>query len=367
MMTTGHRPGAGRLYLALLALTALLAGCNEPARPVAVEPRPIKTYTVTEVASGMVRRFSGIVEASETTGLSFPVAGTVADIPVGVGDSVSEDMILARLDPEPFELDLQAAQSEVQKARADVTAKKGDLDRNKALLEKGWVTAAAVEKYQSSYDAAVSSLEYARSRQALTERNLETATLRAPFAGTVSRQLVERFEDVGAGQKILEINSTGALQVSFSVPETGINRIALGRPATISFAVLDATAEARITEIASVASSGNAYTVVASLLSAPDGLKPGMTARVAIADKAEGPDAGYFVPLSAVVPGDGENVGAVFKYDAAAGVVRRTQIDARGVRDNFVIVRDGVAPGDTIASAGVSFLMDGQAVRLLEE
>ena len=92
-----------------------------------------------------------------------------------------------------------------------------------------------------------------------------------------------------------------------------------------------------------------------------------MTAEISITDAADGPDSGYFVPLSSIVASDEEYIGAVFKYDAGEGVVRRTPIRAAGVRENLVIVQEGVAPGDIVASAGVSFLMDGQRVRLLQE
>ena len=36
-----------------------------------------------------------------------------------------------------------------------------------------------------------------------------------------------------------------------------------------------------------------------------------------------------------------------------------------GIRENMVVVVDGLAPGDLVASAGVSFLKEGQEVRLL--
>jgi len=90
-----------------------------------------------------------------------------------------------------------------------------------------------------------------------------------------------------------------------------------------------------------------------------------MSAEVAITDSSDGPEAGYFVPLSAIAPGDSEYVGSVFKYEN--GQVKKSAIRASGVRDNLIIVQEGVAPGDIIASAGVAFLLDGQAVRLLEE
>jgi RND family efflux transporter MFP subunit len=351
--------------IALLALT----GCQKQQPVTEAPPRPIRTFLVTEATGSMVRRFSGRSEASETTALSFPVSGTVQEILVGVGDRVEQDDVVARLDPEPFELDVEAARAEVEKAQADVVANQGDLDRNQTLFAKGWVSQAAIEKYQAAYDAAASTLQYARSRLAVAERNLTNATLRAPYAGTIASRKVERFEDVAAAQTIVELNSTDGLLVAFAVPETAINRVSLGQTVSVAFSTLgERELEGRITEIESAASTANAYTVKASILEPPAELRPGMTAEVGVTDAAEGLDAGYLIPLSAIAPGEANDVATVFKYDAAEGVVRQTPIEtAEAARGNLVIVLDGVAPGDILASAGVSFLMDGQSVRLLQE
>ena len=353
--------------VALAGFAALaLAGCGEKQEAAETAPRPIKTFTVGEATGGMVRRFSGVAEAAETIALSFPVSGTVQTLAVNVGDSVSDGDIVATLDPEPFEFDVQAARADVEKSRTDLVAQQGELERNKTLFDKGWVAAAAVEKYQAAYDSAASTLEYANARLAIAQRNLDNATLRAPYDGTIARKAVERFADVATAQTIVELNSTDGLLVSFSVPETGISRVSLGQEVLVAFSVFAGReTDGRITEIETTASSGNAYRVKASLRSPPPELKPGMTAQVSIAASDEAPDAGFLVPLSAVAAGDSETSGVVFKYIAEEGVVRRTEIKPHGVRDNLILVGEGVAPGDIIAAAGVAFLMDGQAVRLL--
>ncbi|NNK79810.1 MAG: efflux RND transporter periplasmic adaptor subunit, partial [Litoreibacter sp.] len=46
-------------------------------------------------------------------------------------------------------------------------------------------------------------------------------------------------------------------------------------------------------------------------------------------------------------------------------VTRRT-VTVGGVQQNSIIVLEGLEPGDIIASAGVSFLREGQKVKLLD-
>ncbi len=58
------------------ALTALvLAACDEAPPEVAEQIRAIKTITVTQLATGQERKYSGIVQATDSSSLSFQVSG----------------------------------------------------------------------------------------------------------------------------------------------------------------------------------------------------------------------------------------------------------------------------------------------------
>ena len=47
--------------------------------------------------------------------------------------------------------------------------------------------------------------------------------------------------------------------------------------------------------------------------------------------------------------------------------VKKTAVRARGIEHKKAIVYEGLAPGDIIASAGVSFLADGMKVKLMKQ
>ena len=73
------------------------------------------------------------------------------------------------------------------------------------------------------------------------------------------------------------------------------------------------------------------------------------------------------MPVSAIAAGDEPGKGYVFKFDEASSTVKRTPIVGEGVEDNRINITEGVAPGDVIAVAGVSFLRDGQQVKLMPQ
>jgi RND family efflux transporter MFP subunit len=351
------------------AMLGLLAGCGEaPPEPVE-RVRTIKPYYVSEPAGGDVRRYSGTIKASDTSALSFPVAGTVATVAVKNGESVTEGQVLATLDPKPMQLDVQAAQSQLTSARADRDEKKTMLDRQRTLFDKGWVARAALDQAVATFEVAEGDLNLARSRLGSAERDLANTRLTAPFDGVIASRDVEPFEEVSAGQQVFLINSKGALEVDVSVPDSVISRISVGAPVTTEVStVAGCGCAGRITEIGTTSGSANVVQVTAALLDSRPELLPGMSAEVSMVLSGGGETRGFLVPLAAIAPGDEAARGYIFKYDAEAGAVRKVPVrGGKGVAQNLVEIVEGVAPGDIIAAAGVSLLRDGQRVKLLGE
>lgn len=358
---------ARKIALAL-GILGLLAGCGEePVADTTERVRAIKPYTVSEPAGGDVGRYSGTIGAADTSTLSFAVSGTVATVSVKPGDRVEEGQVLATLDPEPSNLNVRAAKSQLATARASYTDKKGDLDRKRQLFDKGWVTKAAIDQAVAASEGAKGELDLARSRLGSEERDLGKTRLVAPFDGVIASRDVEPFMEVSSGESLFSINSEGALEIDLSVPDSVVTRLAIGAPVTVDVSTVpDCGCVARVTEISPSASAANAVSVTASLLSIPPGLLPGMGAEASVVLSGGREARGFLVPLVAIAPGDEAARGYLFIYDKATSAVRKVPISGgEGVSGNFVEIVEGVAAGDIIAAAGVSFLRDGQRVKLL--
>ena len=63
--------------MSLVVLFPVISACSEPPPPSVETVRSIRTVTVSEPASGKMRRFSGVVEAADNANLSFEVPGNV--------------------------------------------------------------------------------------------------------------------------------------------------------------------------------------------------------------------------------------------------------------------------------------------------
>jgi multidrug efflux system membrane fusion protein len=351
----------------LLCIAFALTACKEKTEIVEVV-RAIKTITVTEQAAEQIRKFSGVVAAVDSSGLSFQVAGQVETVEVDIGDHVTKGQVLAALDPEPYQLEVDAAQAELVKAKANVTNTKAEYDRQKRVFEQGAGAKSDLDAAEYNYKAAQSAVNVQISRLDLANRNLRKTKLLSPYDGAIAWRAVQPNEEVKVGQKVFEINAKGTMEVQLAVPESTIDQIHIDNPATITFPTLPGeSAKGRISYIGSAAVKAGAFPVKVELIDPNKNVKPGMTAEANLSIKDENQEVGYLVPFQALLPAPEANRGYAFVYDPQTSTVKKTAVRARGTENKKAIVSEGLAAGDIIAVAGVSFLADGLQVKLLKQ
>ncbi len=355
------------IILLLLTAAAALAGCKEEAA-IVEEIRSIKTVSATALGTGRVIKFSGIVQATDSSALSFEVGGQVQAVNVDIGDRVEKGQVLAVLDKEPYHLEVKSAEAEQEKARANLTNKKADYEREEAIYREGAGSKKRFDQAKFGFEEAQAGVEFAVSKLNLARRDLRKTVLRAPYDGSIGKRLIEPHVDVRPGQKLLEIDAEGAREVLVQVPETSISLLTVGAPTKVSFTVLPGEpVPGRITYVGTAASTANAFPVKVALAAPPERIQPGMTAEVSFFLRDETGRSGYLIPPQAFLPGLEPNQGFLFVFDADSSTVKKTPVKVSGVKDNLAIVTEGLGSGDIIAVAGVGFLSDGQKVRLMEQ
>ncbi len=350
----------------LLCIALALTACKEKAEIIEVV-RAIKTITVSEQATDKIRKFSGQVAAVDSSGLSFQVGGQVASVEVDIGDRVKKGQLLAVLDPEPYELEVDATEAELVKARDNVTKTKAEYERQKRIFEQGAGAERFVEVTEYDYKAALSAVDFQIARLDQARRNLRKTKLLSPYNGIIAWRSVQPNEEVRVGQKILEINATGRMEIELAVPETNIDQIHLDDPVTVTFPTLPGeSANGQISYIGGAAVKANAFPVKVALMGPSEKVKPGMTAEANLTLKDETRQSGYLVPFQALLPSPEADRGYAFVYDPRTSTVKKTPVRSRGTERKKIIVFEGLAAGDIIAIAGVSFLADGMEVKLIE-
>lgn len=353
--------------LSALSLSLFLIGCEESPVQITEQIRAVKTITVSDIAGGAVRKFSGNTIAANSASLSFPVPGTVQDVKVSTGDKITKNQILAVLDDASYRLDVQAAEADLRKSKSNSREKEEEYNRSKQLFDKGWVSKANIDEASYAMASAQSDVQYKTVQLNQAKRALNDTILTAPYDGVISLRSVEPNEEVSSGKEILALDAAGTLEISISTSETVIAMVTMGMPATVTFsALLGDTIQGRVTEISHVANVGNVFPVKISLIDPPENLRAGMSGEVSLVTKTGAAQEGYLIPVSALAPGSGDNEQFVFILDMSTKTLTKRSVQFATIRANLIAVK-GIDAGDLVVTAGVTFLRDGQKVKLLSD
>lgn len=357
-----------RLWAVLIVLPVALIACDDEAdAPEEAQVRAIKYITLDQRAGLQQRRIAGIVKAAITANVGFETGGQVTELLRKAGDQVTEGDLIARLDSEPYRLQLEQARNALDQALALADDAQKKFDQQRQLRTQGYATQTALDSAESVLKNAQGAVGVAQSQHGLALRELSKTDLKAPFSGVIARQSVEVFEEVTSGQSIYALQTSGEDKIEASLPETLINIVALGSRVEVNFPPLgDATVIGTVDEIAPLTGEANAYPIEVGLERAPPGLRAGMSAELLFSFAADSTGTAFQVPLTAVKAGLSEDESAVFVFDPAARTLSEQPVEVVNVNGNMLEIVGALSEGDIIASAGISFLHDGMKVDLFD-
>ena len=359
----------------LILASVFLSGCKQEAAEPVERVRAVKTIVVADLASDQMRKFPGTIEPVDSSMLSFEVDGIVEEVLVDVGDKFNKGDVLVRLDNKPFQLSEESARAALSRISAQLQEKQSAYERERRIQKEdaGATTQKAVDQARAAYESQVQGVSYNEAQLELAQRDLAHTELVAPYDGIVSARTVEPAEVAARGVHMLEVYAEAAMQVAVSIPEQMIENVYTGLEGKVLLNNQpDDPYDAIVSEVGSSATSANAYPVTAIINNADKRVRPGMTAELRLTFVDAEIQAAFLVPVHAFLPGavkgdtvKGEN--HVYLFDAQASVVQKTAVRTKGLQGNHVIVSEGIAPGDILIVAGVSFLRDGQKVKPMSD
>src|SRR6202046_1183377 len=203
---------------------ALLSGCKPAAAP---EAPPPATVTVSEPVQREVVRwdqYSGYLSSPKTAVVSARVSGLIEESPFQEGAIVHAGDLLFKIDPRPFQADLDNKQAAVAQARATAVKAKADYGRSVELIRAQVIAPSDFDTTKASYGEAAASLGAAEAALETSRLNLEWTEVRAPITGRVSRMNVTVGNLVNGGQgqatTLTTIVSIDPLYSYIDVPES---------------------------------------------------------------------------------------------------------------------------------------------------
>jgi membrane fusion protein (multidrug efflux system) len=190
---SGIRAQSACIALMLAAMAPLLAGCDEPNAAVAAaqstEP-DVSIVTVKPQARAMVRELPGRIAPTRVSEVRPRVSGIVVQRLFNQGSEVNAGDVLYKIDPRPFEVEVQSTEAALARAKATLEQATQHANRIATLTSQRAAPEARNEEAIASLRQAEADLAGRKADVARAKLNLDYATIRAPIDGIVGAALV---------------------------------------------------------------------------------------------------------------------------------------------------------------------------------
>lgn len=335
-----------------LQIGQLIASGQEKGGP---PPETVSTAQVTTEQWDRSVESVGSMRAVQGSDLSTELSGVVTKIHFENGQEVQEGDLLVELDTQTEEANLRSAEAEADLARTVY-------ERTKMLRTNNTVP-------QSEMDTAESNL---RKMNALVEQlksTIRKKQVRAPFGGQLGIREVNLGQFVDNGDKIVSLQSLDPIFVDFLLPQQLLSQVAPGSKLRVLTDVYPGkTFDGELTAVNAEIDPVTRNIRLQGTLQNPDGLlRPGMFGRVILSlGEAEEVTA---IPVTAIVAATyGDSVFVVTEKTGEDGS-EQLAVEQRFIRTgrsegDFVAVTEGLAPGETVVTAGAFKLRNGSIIEV---
>ncbi len=386
----GSQKNKKLLYVILCVVAAVLLlflytkGYMTPAVTVDVvtvtEMHPSQTFTILNS--------SGYVVAQRKAALAARITGRLVSLTVGEGNRVRKGQIIARLENEDTQANVNQALANLNMARANHEQAKSELDlavlnydRHKALYDKGSVSRAEFDNAESRYKRAqftVNSFAAAISAAAAVVEAArvahENSFIKVPFDGIVltkNADIGDIITPLGAAANskaaVVTIADMNSLEVETDISEANLSAVKVNQPCEIQ---IDAIADKRFrgvvqTIVPTADRSKAAVMVKVRFLEKDERILPEMSAKVAFLSRPVTPDdqkSFTAVNKTAIINRDKQKTAFLVKDKH----VRETAIKTGREWGDMIELLEGLKPGDKVAVNPLHKLKNGSPVEIGE-
>ena len=345
----------------LAASSAMLAGCHtgESAPAVAIQTLQARVVESRQQQAPVLVRTTGTLHARESAIVSAQVVGRIEQVLVREGDNVRAGQTLAVLDDATLraaahqaEAGLMAAQSQQAAAQTDADLASSTLERYKQLQAQKSVSPQELDEVGRRAEASAERVEALRAQSEAAKAQdsgacamLGYTRLRAPFAGVVTARLADPGTLASPGVPLLQVDSSGPLQLQVTVDESAIGTVRKGMKVSVS---IDGAPTANVTgtvaDIVPAADpASHSFTVKVDLTSSAK-LHAGMYGTAAF---ATGTRQAILIPRSAVVLRG--SLACAYVLDST-GIAQLRYLTLGAAQENKVEVLSGISAGERLVN-----------------
>jgi RND family efflux transporter MFP subunit len=283
--------------------------------------------------------------------------GKVAAVLVDAGDYVAAGQVLARLDRAVETQQAAQLAAQLRAARADAALAQSELDRAAALVARGFISKADIDRRTATRDAARARVGLAEAQLGEMRARLGRLDIRAPAAGLVLERNLEAGQVVGSGSPALfRIAEGGVVELRARLPEQDLNRLKVGLPASVTPVGASKPVIGSVWLISPIVDDQTRQGAVRIRMPADRSIRPGGFASAEIvAGSIDAP----LLPESAV---QSDEKGSYVYIVGADGKVARREIEVASVSSQGIAVASGISGREQVVLSAAAFLNPGETV-----
>lgn len=350
--------GGGLLVLGIGAVLFVDWNPTPPPPPELV--RPVKTAVARDLTARPARQYVGQVLPGRTVDLAFQVSGPLLEAELDLGRQVEVGDVLARIDPSRFK-------QEIETLRPKLNQAENLLQRIEPLVKTGAASERELLDARTARDQTAA--ELVRLEQALAD-----TVLKAPFEAMIVARMAENFQNVQAGSPVVRLQDISVLRIAVDLPESVVASYR-GEPrggTRVVFPVRPGESYAvTLTEASAEANpQTGTYRAIYSMPRPEEFMAlPGMSATIILPAQRGANEQQIAVPIEAlrVDAGGRYQVWLLSEFTGGSATVSSVAVEVEEIVDRWAILKSGLAEGAEVATAGVSFLREGQRVKRLGE
>ena len=284
--------------------------------------------------------------------------GMVIRVLVDAGDWVGKGQVLAVIERSVQAEEARQLAASIDVARADAALAQQELDRAQALVSRGFISKADVQRRVATRDAANARVRVAQAQLGQNRARIGRLDIRAPEAGLVLARNVEPGQVVSSGSGgLFRIAKGGEMELRSLLAQEDLARVTVGMPATVTPVGATQSYTGVVRLVTPIIDPQTRQGEARIAFPYARDLRPGGFASAEIrAGLIDAP----LLPDSAVQSDDRGNY--VYVIDAKNQVVRR-DVKVGEVSDRGVAVASGLVGNERVVLTAGAFLNPGDKVR----
>ncbi len=348
--------------LAILAVLFLGGSGEKAAAPEGEEGQSLPAVTV-------------IVPGRQDIPAVMSATGSLAarrDLPVGVpgeggqvvrvlaepGQWVGAGQTLAVIDRSVQSQESAQLAAQIEVNRADLRLAQSELDRAQALVSRGFISQADLDRKRATRDAAAARVRVAQAQLGASRARIGRLDVRAPAAGLILDRNVEAGQVVGGGSgPLFRIAQGGEMEVLARLPQTDLARLSVGVPATVTPVGSDQSYQGQVWQVSPIIDPQTRQGEARIRVPYNRELRPGGFASVEI---RAGSTTAPLLPESAVLTDD---AGTYVMIVGPNNTVVRRPVRIARVTDGGVVIGEGLSGNEQIVESAGAFLNAGERIR----